>query len=92
MSAEKLGWKKLPIGGTILEPGSSTNYKTGDWRTFKPICDNKKCTNCLICWILCPDMAIERKGDTIEINYDYCKGCGICASECPVEAIAMKEE
>jgi pyruvate ferredoxin oxidoreductase delta subunit len=29
---------------------------------------------------------------TLEIDYDYCKGCGICAEECPVDAISMVEE
>jgi len=24
-----------------------------------------------------------------EIDYDYCKGCGICANECPKKAIEM---
>jgi pyruvate ferredoxin oxidoreductase delta subunit len=26
------------------------------------------------------------------INFDYCKGCGICAEECPVDAIEMSRE
>jgi pyruvate ferredoxin oxidoreductase delta subunit len=26
------------------------------------------------------------------INYDYCKGCGVCAYECPVDAIEMVVE
>jgi pyruvate ferredoxin oxidoreductase delta subunit len=28
----------------------------------------------------------------IGIDYDYCKGCGICSAECPVEAIKMVGE
>jgi len=28
----------------------------------------------------------------IEHNFYYCKGCGICAQECPTDAIAMKDE
>ncbi len=28
----------------------------------------------------------------VRINYDYCKGCGICAEECPVKAIKMVPE
>jgi Pyruvate/2-oxoacid:ferredoxin oxidoreductase delta subunit len=28
----------------------------------------------------------------IEINYDYCKGCGVCSQECPTDAINMERE
>ncbi|NVO07766.1 MAG: 4Fe-4S binding protein, partial [Rhodoferax sp.] len=39
----------------------------------------------------CPDVVVSR---TIppEIDYDYCKGCGICAKECPCGAIDMVAE
>jgi pyruvate ferredoxin oxidoreductase delta subunit len=89
---EKPGWKSLPIGGVVSEPGSSLKYKTGDWRAFRPQVDKEKCVNCLICWIYCPDSAIIRMEKWVEVNYDYCKGCGICAHECPKEAIKMVEE
>ena len=92
MSDSKPGWKSLPIGGALLQPGSAMQYKTGDWRAFKPILDQKKCINCLLCWIFCPDISIDRLEKYIDINYDYCKGCGICANECPVGAITMVEE
>ena len=98
------GWKKLPIGAVIVEPGSSLKYKTGDWRVLRPVIDQEKCVRCRTCWALCPDGAIievkkpyqtksGRKYDvSYEINYDYCKGCGVCANECPVKAITMVEE
>ena len=88
----KPGWKSMPIGGILLEPGSAMKYKTGDWRAFKPNVDQSKCINCLLCWIFCPDAAIVRKEKFVDVNYDYCKGCGICANECPVKAITMTEE
>jgi len=89
---KKSGWKSLPIGGVVLEPGSSLKYRTGDWKAFRPFVTKEKCVNCLICWIYCPDAAIVRKEKFVEVNYDYCKGCGICAVECPKEAIAMVDE
>ena len=91
-SKEKPGWKSLPIGAVVPEAGSSLKYKTGDWRAFRPVVDKEKCINCLFCWIYCPDAAIVRKEKWVEVNYDYCKGCGICAKECPKIAIKMTEE
>jgi pyruvate ferredoxin oxidoreductase delta subunit len=89
---QKPGWKSLPIGGILPTPGSALQFKTGDWRSLKPIIDKEKCVNCLLCWIYCPDSAIMRMEKWVEVNYDYCKGCGICATECPVSAIKMEEE
>ncbi|HDN62569.1 4Fe-4S binding protein [Candidatus Bathyarchaeota archaeon] len=91
MSEKKPLWQTLPIAGILLEPKSSLKYKTGDWRgPFTPKINQEKCTRCLLCWIYCPDGAIERVGDGVRINLDYCKGCGICVSECPVKAITME--
>ena len=87
------GWKEIPDGGLIIEPGNSINYKTGSWRAKKPIRDENKCSHCPICWMYCPDGAIIIENKKIkEINFDFCKGCGICASECPKEAIKMEEQ
>jgi len=47
---------------------------------------------CEKCLNFCPDVAITKKDGKIEINYDYCKGCGICAKECPTKAIIFKRE
>lgn len=90
----KTGWRSLPVAGIIPKAGSSLEYKTGTWRAFKPVVDEGKCTFCLLCWIYCPDGAVKRFDSSrkISIDYDYCKGCGICASECPVKAISMVEE
>ena len=79
----------------IPKAGSSAEKKTAGWRTFRPICMTKKCIHCMRCWIFCPDSAILVKdGKVVGIDYDHCKGCGICAHECPekVRAITMKPE
>jgi pyruvate ferredoxin oxidoreductase delta subunit len=90
---DKKNWKQIPIGGLIIEPGNSVGYKTGDWRSFRPIRDDKKCTHCMMCWLYCPDMCmIVKEGKIDYTDYDYCKGCGICAEVCPVKCIQMKEE
>jgi 2-oxoacid:acceptor oxidoreductase delta subunit (pyruvate/2-ketoisovalerate family) len=86
------GWKEIPIGGLILEAGSAEKYETGSWRTFRPVIDYDKCIHCLQCWIYCPDSAIlVEDGKHVGFDLKHCKGCGICAAECPpkVNAIHM---
>ncbi|HIC86783.1 MAG TPA: ferredoxin, partial [Aquificae bacterium] len=36
------------LGAVIPYPGDSEEYKTGNWRTFKPILHTDKCINCMI--------------------------------------------
>lgn len=89
------GWKSTPRGAVILSPGNAKEYLTGDWRSFRPIWSEEKCISCMRCWVLCPDDSIlVENGKVIGIDYDHCKGCGICARECPpkVCAIEMKSE
>jgi len=51
------------------------------------------CNDCELCLILCPDVAITRReGGGFEIDLDHCKGCGVCAEECPRGAIVMTRE
>lgn len=90
---ELLSWKEIEVGNVILSPGNAREYKTGDWRSQKPIWDFEKCILCGMCYAYCPDAAImEREDGYYEANYYYCKGCGICAEECPKKAIRMVEE
>ncbi len=72
--------------------------KTGDWRSSRPEIDRSKCIpsktgrkSCFLCWMYCPE-GIVTKSIPVEIDYDYCKGCGICAEECPAKAIRMVDE
>jgi pyruvate ferredoxin oxidoreductase delta subunit len=90
MSSKDKGWKEISPAGVCSK--SSSTYLTGDWKTYQPLRDVKKCTKCLLCTLFCPDGAIhwnEEKGD-IEFDLNFCKGCGICANECPTKAIEMK--
>lgn len=51
------------------------------------------CFGCDNCFGVCPDNAITKLGVAeFEFKYDYCKGCGICAEECPCGAISMIPE
>jgi pyruvate ferredoxin oxidoreductase delta subunit len=91
--AKAKGWRELPIGGMIEEAGNAAELNTGAWRAFRPIVNKDKCTNCLQCWMFCPDMSVEvQDNKMLGFDYYHCKGCGICASTCPVEAITMLTE
>jgi len=52
------------------------------------------CFECDNCYGVCPDNAVIKlgPGKGFEFNYDYCKGCGVCVSECPCGAIKMVPE
>jgi 2-oxoacid:acceptor oxidoreductase delta subunit (pyruvate/2-ketoisovalerate family) len=90
MTTKEKSWKEISPAGVCWK--SSTQFFTGDWKTYTPIRDPEKCTRCLLCVLFCPDGAIhwqKEKGD-IEFDLNFCKGCGICANECPTKAIEMK--
>ena len=80
-------WDELSIGGINTEAGSALKNFTGSSRKGeKPQFNADTCINCFFCWVFCPENAIIIDGDKIAgINYDYCKGCGICVNECPVK-------
>ena len=89
MKAQEKGWKEIPPAGVCWKP--STEYLTGDWKTYYPKLDQEKCIKCYICWKFCPDVSVLVKDTESfpEFDLDHCKGCGICAHECPKDAIEM---
>ena len=72
------------------DPGWSEDNPTGSWRALRPIKNTDLCTDCGLCWLYCPEGCITH-GD-YEIDYGYCKGCGICAEECAPGAIHLERE
>jgi len=52
------------------------------------------CFECDNCYGVCPDNAVIKlgPGQRYQFNYDYCKGCGLCVSECPCGAIRTVPE
>ena len=88
--ADKKGAKDLAIGGLILEAGNAKEYETGSWRTYKPVLRKEDCINCFFCWIFCPDSCVIVEDEDMKgFDYHICKGCGVCAKECPKDCIEM---
>ncbi len=82
---------KKYIPGPASKAGT-VPVKMGNWSTIKPVLKGK-CNFCLLCWIFCPEGAIsqDEKSKKVLFNDEECKGCGICAWECPTKAIEMAE-
>ncbi len=51
-----------------------------------------KCASCLTCLRVCPyGVPYLDETGTIQIPADQCQACGICATECPAEAIVLRK-
>ena len=48
------------------------------------------CNACDRCVTYCPDGVLKREGDRVVFDYEYCKGCGVCVSECSRAVIYMQ--
>ena len=77
------------IATTLQEdrPYSQNNSFTAsvsDWRIEKPLFNKEYCIDCQFCWVFCPDISIiSRDKKMVGIDFDHCKGCGICVEVCP---------
>lgn len=88
------GWREIPIGGLILEAGNAVAYHTGGWRAFRPVRGEADCTHCFQCWLYCPDSSILVDAENEKMmGFDlaHCKGCGLCAAVCPVNAKVQRQ-
>ena len=50
--------EELTIGGNIYTSGNSKEFKTGDWRSIRPVYIEEKCKQCGLCFPVCPENAI----------------------------------
>lgn len=93
-SEEKLpSWRELLPGCVVVEPGNARSYRTGDWRSERPVWNHDRCIKCGICFLFCPEGCVKQdKEGYFEADFYYCKGCGICVRECWTQAITMVEE
>jgi pyruvate ferredoxin oxidoreductase delta subunit len=92
--SKEVPWHLTTPGGSMPRPGNAREFTTGDWRSLKPVWIIEKCTQCMLCVPVCPDVAIpvNAAGKRTDYDYGHCKGCGICWKVCPFDAIAFGPE
>lgn len=84
--------EQMPVG-FVCDAGTSAQYITGGWRSMRPVWNKDNCTNCLMCWVICPDSSIMVRDEAMTgIDYDHCKGCGVCVHECRFDALKLIRE
>ncbi|MBZ0266999.1 2-oxoacid:acceptor oxidoreductase family protein [bacterium] len=49
------------------------------------------CDECDRCVTYCPDGVLKRVGHEFVFDYSYCKGCAVCATECPRSVVFMSQ-
>jgi len=81
----------LDKGAAFIKP-EERNYSdfnsytatVASWRVIKPVYNRDICIDCQNCWVWCPDTSIvSRDKQMLGIDYDHCKGCGVCVEVCP---------
>jgi len=79
-----------PEDRDVAETNSQNKY-VGDWRVAKPVWNVDLCIDCQNCWLFCPDSSIiSRDKEMVGIDYDHCKGCGICVEVCPTNPKSLQ--
>ena len=74
----------------LYSQSNSFSASVADWRIEKPLFNKDLCIDCQFCWIYCPDMSIiSRDKKMVAVDYDHCKGCGICVQVCPTTPKAL---
>ena len=99
----QLGYETQPIGGTIINPGSSFLKNLSISRSgLLPHFKVEDCIHCAQCDTACPDLCFvweeqpDKKGRPQMflqgIDYQYCKGCLKCVEACPTTALSSERE
>jgi 2-oxoacid:acceptor oxidoreductase delta subunit (pyruvate/2-ketoisovalerate family) len=59
-------------------------------REYLPKFHKEKCSQCGTCWVFCPlGIIYEEEDGSYGYEVEFCRACGICAHECPTQAIEM---
>lgn len=93
-------WIDLPFedadtsAPTIHAGATSTQVRTGLWRSFRPVIDHDRCHRCVwMCALPCPDAAMDIDTEGYpRVDLEHCKGCLICVAQCPFHAIEAVPE
>ena len=92
---EKVGWDEVTRGVVLnsfegeaeerdYADFNSYTATVASWRIIKPVYNRDICIDCQNCWVWCPDTSIiSRDKQMLGIDYDHCKGCGVCVEVCP---------
>ena len=59
-------WKEIPVGNVVLEPGNASQYRTGDWKSLKPVLNKELCIHCGLCAERCPTAAWDMQKSFLE--------------------------
>jgi 2-oxoacid:acceptor oxidoreductase delta subunit (pyruvate/2-ketoisovalerate family) len=87
--------RAVPFGAITPAPVKQQDlFMTSNWRIVRPVIDHEKCTRCFTCYIACPDScwSFNEKEEKMEWNWKFCKGCQICITECPADALKAVPE
>ncbi|MDR2963020.1 MAG: 4Fe-4S binding protein [Bacteroidales bacterium] len=77
--------------GPAFRAGFLTSTNAG-WRSERPVLVAERCTLCYQCYMYCPEATVFKITGAVDFDFDYCKGCGICAEVCAAKAITMIPE
>ena len=96
INIENIKIELFPASGP---PAETETGQDGTWDRERAMQEAERCLSCgtcnlcLQCVSYCPDASIRPDGakTTVAVDLDHCKGCGICAYECPRGVITMED-
>lgn len=78
---------------SVYAEANTPQRRTGSWRQFRPVLEREKCNRCWLCFVSCPEGAIELDDEEYpRVDLEVCKGCLLCAHECPTHAFRVERE
>ena len=86
----------VELSGTKLDYEKAMKYLKETGVSVQPLSkdvirDEKKCTHCGACVVLCPTNALVVDPKTMKVNFNdaKCIACGICVLSCPPRAMEI---